>query len=292
MRLPNPLSLARWLAIFATLTMLSACASTRTDFAISSADALSRNGPYEIRAYTGFPAAEEFLRATIYYPLDTDRLIGGIAISPGFTQLQRHNNWWGSRLASHGYAVLVLDTNTLRDRPEQRAEALMAGIRTLRNENSRAGSPLYQRVDSDKMAIMGHSMGGGGVLVAAQNYGDQLRAAIPYTPWQPEGNFSNITIPTFIMGGEADRVAPAAEHARPHFDSIPDSTEKLYLEIAGGDHFIANNQSEHLHAMLGKYALAWLKLYVDGDERYRDIIYGTIPAEDQRQFSRYSHSSD
>tara|TARA_R110002072_G_scaffold142853_5_gene288653 strand:+ start:56967 stop:57845 length:879 start_codon:yes stop_codon:yes gene_type:complete len=292
MQLPNPLSLTRWLALFVTLTILSACASTRSDSTINGADSLTRNGPYQIRAYTGFPAADEFLRATIYYPLDTERLIGGIAISPGFTQLQRHNNWWGSRLASHGYAVLVLDTNTLRDRPEQRADALMAGIRTLRNENSRAGSPLYRRVDSDKMAIMGHSMGGGGVLVAAQNHGDQLRAAIPYTPWQPEGNFSNITIPTLIMGGEADRVAPVADHARPHFASIPDSTQKLYLEIAGGDHFIANNQSEHLHPMLGKYALAWLKLYVDGDERYRDIIYGSIPAQDRQQFSRYTMSND
>ena len=44
--------------------------------------------------------------------------------------------------------------------------------------------------------------------------------------------------------------------------------------------------------MLGKYALAWLKLYVDGDERYRDIIYGSIPAQDRQQFSRYTMSND
>lgn len=269
-----------------TLLWLAACASSQPQPGQPVSDELTRNGPYQVRAFIGFEYPAEFLRATIYYPLDADRPVGGIAISPGFTQMQRHNNWWGARLASHGFAVLVLDTNDLRDRPEQRAEALFAGIQTLRSENARRDSPLYRLLDNDRMAVMGHSMGGGGALLAAQKYGDQLKAAIPYTPWQPDADFSGITIPTLMFGGESDRIAPVADHAHIHFDSIPDTTEKIYLEVAEGDHFIANNQSGHLHGMIGKYALAWLKLHLDGDERYRDILYGPMPAEDRQQFSR------
>ncbi|ALO45417.1 hypothetical protein PS2015_740 [Pseudohongiella spirulinae] len=280
---------SRYLLLLFTVVWLSACASGQAPSGGSSPEELTRNGPYEIRSYIGFEYPAEYLRATIYYPLNVDRPVGGIAISPGFTQLQRHNNWWGARLASHGYAVLVLDTNDLRDRPEQRAEALFAGIRTLRQENARGESPLYQQLDNDRMAVMGHSMGGGGALLAAQKYGDQLKAAIPYTPWQPDADFSGITIPTLIFGGEDDRIAPVADHARIHFDSLPDTTEKVYLEVAGGDHFIANNQSGHLHGMLGKYALAWLKLHLDGDESYRDMLYGNMPTSDRQQFSRVNN---
>ena len=256
--------------------LLSACAGIPpADSGTPTAESLSRSGPYKIRAYTGFPDAPEYASATIYYPLDTGERIGGVAVIPGFTESQRHINWWGSRLASHGYAVLVMDTNTLRDRPEVRAEALMAGVRTLRSEDSRRGSPLFGRLDTGRMSIMGHSMGGGGTLLAANAHSDELSAAIPFTSWQPEGNFSSITIPTLVIAGEADGIAAVAEHAWPHYQSIPSGTEKVFLEIEDGDHFIANHSASQLHGIIGSYAIAWLKLYMDGDEQYRDLIYGS-----------------
>ena len=91
--------------------------------------------------YTDFPDVPEFGDATIYYPLDTPESIGGVAIAPGYTERQSHIEWWGPRLASHGYAVLVLDTNDRRNRPDLRADALIAAVITLRAENTRSGSP-------------------------------------------------------------------------------------------------------------------------------------------------------
>jgi hypothetical protein len=38
---------------------------------------------------------------------------------------------------------------------------------------------------------------------------------------------------------------------------------------------------------MGRYALAWLRLHVDGDERYREFLYGQRPPEDAAKFSRY-----
>jgi len=279
------------LSVYWMLSMLAvACVSAPAPSITGPAptvESLSRNGPYEIRAYTTAPVPEEYARATIYYPLETEHRIGGIAIAPGFTQSQRHINWWGSRLASHGYAVLVLDTNSPQDRPEARAAALMSGIDTLQAENSRRSSPLYSRLDSRKMAVMGHSMGGGGAMIAANNHGDRLRASIPFTPWQPDGNFSNTTVPTLVLAGEEDTIAAIADHAWPHYASLPSTTPKVYLEVAGGDHFVANNVAEQWHPLLGRYAIAWLKLYMDGDMRYADFIYGDIPRQDAQNLSRY-----
>ena len=248
---------------------------------------LSGNGAHEVGVYTDFPDASEFAEATIYYPLDAATPIGGVAISPGFTEEQRHIDWWGPRLASHGYAVLVLDTNDPRDRPAQRAEALIAAVRTLRAENSRAESPLLGRIDESKMAVMGHSMGGGGALIAAAEYGDEIQAAIPFTPYTRDGVFDNIVVPTLMMGGSDDRVTEVAEQAWPAFLSMPESTTKVYMEIDGGDHYIADTTRGKDLALIGRYGIAWLKLYLDDDERYRDFIYGGQAELDREKFSRY-----
>lgn len=247
---------------------------------------LSTDGPYAIRAYSSFPDAAEFGDATIYYPLDTGRPVGGVAVAPGFTERQRHINWWGPRLASHGFAVIILDTNTPRDMPDLRGDALIAGVRTLKAENSRRGSPLAGRIDVNKMAIMGRSMGGGATLIAANNHSDEIQAAIPFTPWQPAGDFSNITVPTLVIAGSADRIAAVDEHAWPHYQTIPHSTTRVYMEIDGGDHFLANSNGPDL-AMIGRYGIAWLKLYLDGDERYRRFIFGDAQKVDAGKFSRY-----
>lgn len=268
--------------------VFAACANTGTSSPVTVAS-LSADGEYTVGTYTDFPDVPEFRAGTIYYPMDAPDPVGGVAIAPGFTENQSHIAWWGPRLASHGYAVLVLDTNEPRDRPEARADALMAAVRVLRGENSRGGSPLAGKVDVGKMAIMGHSMGGGGVLVAASRHSDELSAAIPFAPWEPEADLSGITIPTLIMAGSADEVADVEEHAWRHFNLIPSSTTKVYMEIEGGDHFIADTDRGTELAMIGRYGIAWLKLYMDGDERYREFIYG--PREmDAEKLSRYETS--
>jgi dienelactone hydrolase len=137
------------------------------------------------------------------------------------------------------------------------------------------------------MAVMGHSMGGGGALLAANEAGDGIRAAIPFTPWEPTTNLAGIRAPTLILAGSDDTVAEVDEHAYRHFGLIPASTPKVYLEVAGGDHYIADTTRGADLPTMGRYALAWLKLYVDRDERYRGVIFGALPPADAARFSRY-----
>jgi dienelactone hydrolase len=280
-RRPTPHVLLPVLTLF-----LASCASVASPPAATLA-ALSGNGSYEVMTYTDFPDVPEFGDATIYYPQGAPAPVGGVAIAPGFTEVQSHISWWGPRLASHGFAVLVLDTNDRRDRPDLRADALIAAVTLLRAENSRSGSPLNGRIDVGKMAIMGHSMGGGGVLLAANEHSDQIQAAIPFTPWVPDVEFGNITVPTLVIAGSADRIANVTDHAWRHFESIPESTTKVYLEIEGGDHYVADSDRGTDLATVGRYGIAWLKLYLDGDERYRDFIYGAQHELDLDKFSRY-----
>ena len=257
-------------------------------------EALGVPGPYQVAFYTQLPDVPEYGDATLYFPANKGTTFGGVAIAPGFTESQENIEWWGRHLASHGFAVLTLDTNNLRDNPALRAEALMAAVEVLRGENSRSGGPLIGKIDGERMAVMGHSMGGGGALLAANAHSEQLKAAIPFTPWLPDADFSAVAVPTLLIAGEIDRIASVADHAWPHFESLSDAIPKMYLEIKGGNHFIANSVTDNeglapnidVHDLLGAMGVAWLKLFVDGDEAYRDFVFGELPAQDRERISR------
>lgn len=258
---------------------------------------LEELGPYQIERYNDFPTVPQFANADIYYPkshIQTQKF-GGVAISPGFREKKENLSWWGELLASHGFAVLILDTNTLNDLPEIRAEALIAGVNVLRSEGTRNASPLSGKIEPENMAVMGHSMGGGGALLAAQLYADQLKAAIPLTSWQPDGHFSKISIPTLAIAGEVDRIADSDIHAFPHYRSLPSNVAKMYIEIKNGNHFIANTATGQnrlqpnidVHDLVGRFGIAWLKLFLDEDESYRPLVFGNMPEKDIKRISRW-----
>ena len=263
-----------------------------------SREALGNPGPYQVAYYSSYPAVAEFRAATIYFPANKGQDFGAVAISPGFIESQENMSWWGNHLASHGFAVLTLDTNELRDDPSLRADALMAAIGVLRAEGERMGGTLRGKILNERMAVMGHSMGGGGTLLAANAHSAELKAAIPFTPWLPEGDFAEISIPTLVIAGEEDRIAPVVDHASPHFASLADDIPKMYLEVKGGNHFIANTDTGEerlapnidVHDLVGGMAVAWLKLFVDGDESYRDLVFGDMPARDRERLSRFEFS--
>lgn len=276
----------RLLPLLALLLASCASAGTATPEA-PTVEALSGDGPYDVSTYAAVPEVPEFADATIYHPTDAPGPLAGVAVAPGYTEEQRHVAWLGPRLASHGYVVLTLDTNDPEDDPAARAEALIAAVRLLKSEHARRGSPLFGRLDADRMAVAGHSMGGGGALLAADRHPDEVRAVIPVTPWLPEGDFRNVEDPTLVIAGSADGIAAVDEHAWPHFRSIPESTPKVYLEIDGGGHFIADSERGEDLATVGRYVLAWLGLHLSEDERYRDVLHGEVPDADGPKFSRY-----
>ncbi len=284
-----------WFVLSLTLTLwLDAAAQA------PARESLAGPGPYQVAYYSNLPDVPEYGDATLYFPANKGETFGGVAIAPGFTELQENISWWGQHLASHGFAVLTLDTNSPRDNPALRAEALMAAVEIIRGENSRDGSPLRGKIDVARMAIMGHSMGGGGTLLAANAHSDQLKAAIPFTPWLPDADFSAVAVPTLVIAGEIDTIAAAADHAWPHFQTLPDNIPKMYLEIKGGNHFIANSVTDNarlapnidVHDLVGSISVAWLKLFVNEEEAYRELVFGEMPAADSERLSKLEMKSE
>nr|WP_236052035.1 alpha/beta hydrolase [Nonomuraea cypriaca] len=201
----------------------------------------------------------------IYYPTDTSQgTFGAIAISPGYTASWSSLDWLGPRIASHGFVVIGIETNTRYDQPASRGRQLLAALDYLVEDSSLT---VRSRIDASRLAVAGHSMGGGGTLAAAESR-PSLQAAVPLAPWHTDKTWSGIRVPTMIIGGESDSVASVSTHSQPFYESIPSSSEKAYLELNGASHFFPQTTN----TTMAKSMVAWLKRFVDDDTRYEQFL--------------------
>ena len=234
---------------------------------------IQAQGSFAVTSYTDAPASTGYRASTIYYPTDAPPPFVGVAAVPGLNGVQRSVNQWGTFLASHGYVVMVIDTNSTSEQPSQRSAALLAAIGTLKAENARAGGALSGKM-SDCMVIMGHSMGGGGTIMAANANGPLLKGAIGLSPYGGGQSASNIVVPTLLFVATGDPLSTPGTHVKPAYQAIPEGTAKMYLEFPGNSHDIAQYPigMRPTDSIVARYGLAWLKFNVDGDARYRQFL--------------------
>lgn len=228
----------------------------------SSIEAL--RGPYAVsQTSVSSLTVSGFGGGTIHYPTSTaDGTFGAVAVSPGYTARESSIAWLGPRLASQGFVVFTIDTNTVYDQPDSRGRQLLAALDYLTERSS-----VRSRVDSGRLGVMGHSMGGGGSLEAAKSR-PSLRAAIPLTPWNLDKTWPEIQTPTLIVGADGDTIAPVSSHAKPFYNTLPSSLDRAYLELNNATHF-APNVSD---TTIAKYSVSWLKRFIDDDTRYEQFL--------------------
>lgn len=246
---------------------------------------------YEVRTYDAEPGSEAFASAMVFYPLTLsfDPPNGAVAFVPGYQGQPSNYEWWGPVLASVGYSVFILETNTPTDTLAQRADALVAAVEFINSENQNPDSPVANKIDPEKIAIMGHSLGGGATLAAATTLGDSIAAAVPLAPYCCElgqsfaGDYSAISAPTLVIAAAQDEIAPVEQHAKLLFDSV--GSEKIYLEMAEGDHMLVTNSGSDKNT-LGRFVMAFLKVHMD--ERDNLATHISDPGADYAdRFSRY-----
>ena len=203
---------------------------------------------------------------TIYFPTDTSQgTFGAVVIAPGFTERQNAISWLGPRLASQGFVIFTIDTNSTFDQPTARSTEMLAALDFLTQQSS-----VRTRVDANRLGVSGHSMGGGGTLEASRTR-PSLKAAVPMAPWDQTKNFSADTVPTLIVAAQNDNVAPVNQHARPFYNSLSTAQPKMYLELAGASHNTVNSPN----VTQAQYEIAWLKRFIDNDTRFTQFLCPT-----------------
>lgn len=220
-------------------------------FAVTSASASS----YSVTGFGG---------GTIYYPT-TAGSYGVIAVCPGYTASSSSISWFARRLATHGFVTIAINTNSRYDFPDSRATQLAAALRYMTGSSS---STVRSRIRASDRGVAGHSMGGGGTLIACRNDAT-LKVGIPLTPWNSGTNFSTVRVPQLIIGADGDSVAPAASHARPFYNSISNAG-KAYALLNNATHFTPNSTDQRI----GRYGVAFAKRFLDSDTRYDRFLSG------------------
>jgi alpha/beta superfamily hydrolase len=214
-------------------------------------------------AQVSVPTGNGFGGGVIYYPSDTSQgTFGAVAIVPGYTATwAAEGAWMGHWLASFGFVVIGIDTNSRNDWDNARGVQLLAALDYLTQR-----STVRDRVDASRLAVMGHSMGGGGAMYAAQQR-PSLKATVGLAPAVFSANMSNVRVPAMLMAGQNDgTVTPAA--VLNNYNSIPAGTEKSYLELAGAGHgFPTSNNS-----VMMRKVIPWLKIFLDNDARYSQFL--------------------
>lgn len=239
------------------------------------AEMLTKQGPYEYKTQKlPVDLRTGFYGGTLYYPVaKKGEKFGGIVTMPGFTEPGIAMEFFGKRMASHGFVVLRAESLTPFDEPNVRSRAVENAMKRLTRGDHKASEIL----DPERLALIGHSMGGGGVLIAAER-NPQMRAVISLHPWAKRPIF-NVKVPVMVNGGLLDFVADMAQYTGPIYAGIQGAPYKALHTHLAGTHWAGIVDDPKLQAR----NLAFLKYFVDGDTRYAEFL--EAPAQKSMTFT-------
>jgi predicted dienelactone hydrolase len=145
-------------------------------------------------------------------------------------------------------------------------------------------SPLYDIIDTLR-CLMGHSMGGGSLFLAARQ-NRSVHAAVALAPYDTRPSAikaaSEVEVPTLIISGTNDCITPADKYHAPMYASSA-SIDKTYILIKGGTHCQMGvsydkcvigekmarctpgiSEQEQLK-VLARYLVPWLRFFLKGE---------------------------
>lgn len=224
---------------------------------------IQADGPFAVSTQTVTGAG--FGGGTVYSP-NAAGTYAVVAVCPGFVSAQSSMAAIGRQLATHGFVVVTISTNTFFDFPDSRGTQLLAALRAT---TALTTGPVAGKIDTNRQAVSGWSMGGGGTLLAAGNT-PALKAAVAFAPWATSNNLKTDRVPVAILGGSADVIAAPGTFSTVFYNALPNTVSKFLGIINGADHFFPTKASQPASYTY----VAWMKRFADNDTRYSPFLNG------------------
>ena len=241
------------------------------------------NGPFSFaKKHVPRQLANGFGGGTIHYPTDAGGcgLLGAIAVIPGYVSYESSIKWWGPRLASWGFVVITINTNSIYDNPDSRAAQLNAALDHIIND-----STVGAQIDSDRLGAIGWSMGGGGALRLATER-PSVRAIIPQTPYH-EKSYGDMDTPALFISCQNDRIAANKKYGNIFYNNA--SGPKMKIEIKNGSHFCPSYRFNEI--LLSKPGIAWMHRYINNDTRFDKFLCNKDDYSSSPRISAYDHKN-
>lgn len=225
----------------------------------------------------------------------TTLVSGGTKTYADYTDLAAH-------LASHGYIVFAMtpaNENLLSNASWTSAQK--SGIAQLKIENTRSATssnpnPIKGKIDTARLQILGHSLGGGGTLLAANSLGSGIKTAQALMPaiMSISYSLSSIKAKTNVVAGTSDSTASPSNVVR-LYNKLPDAIDRTYMNFNGVDHWsFINEGSQPNKGRIFKYITVFMKYHLDGNSAYETYLYGAEHNSDMNAawFKGYAHNMD
>jgi dienelactone hydrolase len=284
-----------------------ATAKTKPAFSAADKDKPVYGGSWESEDYSKVSSYDDQFTnslgnyaVTVYFPSHTVKEhfktgYPAVIFAPGGKLTKEAYRWIGGRLAHDGYIVLIFSVPTKDEfGTKERVEGFKSAISYLIAKNKEPGQVLKGEVNTGKIAVGGHSLGGRSVYEFISGNPKTIAAAfILSSQCESPEMAKKISIPVQIQIGDADTFVKP-ENALSSYNDLGSGT-KEFLQIAGADHLqfitmrgkpgagVPNDRGPAVTATISredqqkissKYFIAWLDYYLKGDTKNSDTIFG------------------
>jgi dienelactone hydrolase len=126
------------------------------------------------------------------------------------------------------------------------------------------------------VGVSGWSMGGGGSWLAGRAT-PSLRSVLTLaghhrTAGGASAVARGLSVPTLMFAGSADSATlGGGKQSQQVFEVIGNDVPKMLYEVSGAGHFVWGTPRTNGGAV-GRYALSWQKVFLDGDERFLEFL--------------------
>jgi dienelactone hydrolase len=161
-----------------------------------------------------------------------------IAVGHGFVIGAANYDLIAQHLIPFGFVVALVNTETGFSPNHQEFGLDLAFVtHALQQESQNSTSILYNIVNQEKEAVIGHSMGGGAAWLAAAS-DPLIDAIVGLAPAETNPSAisaaSSVNCNSLIFSGSDDAVTPPADNHQPIFDGTNGC--KTFVSLTGGSH--------------------------------------------------------
>ncbi len=263
--------------------------------AVNDVHCLFRNHVYKNRAYKRLkdPLLQNKAffkkRLTVYYP-QKDGASPLVVISHGFGNSKKTQASLAKYLASRGY-VCVIFTARYTFCVQDFFEALEAAFSLIFAAVKDPKSVLFQKIDCEKTAVIGYSMGAAAALQYAADH-PLLKAVVALNPWGLSSkilksidgkkrrvpiDLTALKVPAMVLTGSDDGIAYPSK-AFSFCKKMNETVSLAFFSIKDGKHFhpidtLSGMFNPEKNAFCRALVFSWLELFLHSNAEPANMLY-------------------
>tara|TARA_R110000764_G_scaffold112761_2_gene199617 strand:+ start:28098 stop:28970 length:873 start_codon:yes stop_codon:yes gene_type:complete len=172
------------------------------------------------------------------------------------------NHW-----ASQGFVVIAANTSNAGT-----GQDMLNCVDYLVDQNNRSSGTYAGKLDLNRIGAAGHSQGGGGTIMAGQNY--RIKATVPFQPYtiglgHNSSSQSNQNGPMFLISGGSDTIATPTLNSLPVYNRA--NVPVFWGERRGASHFEPVGNAGDFRGP----STAWFRYQLMDDQAAESTFYGS-----------------